>query len=303
MGNSPLVNYTRISPHYTKGRKHSIDTITIHHMAGDLSVETCGNVFQTREASSNYGVDSNGRIGMYVLECNRSWCSSNGTNDNRAITIEVADKQVNGKWVVSDKAMSALINLVTDCCQRNSIKRLVWSDNKNNRVNHINGCNMTVHKDFASTTCPADLYYKMGYIADEVNKRLSPAFNEEKVSEFVERLYRIVLGRPSDVGGKKYWIDRLKNGETGANICRGFFYSTEFNNIQSAMGDSAYVETLYNAFFGRASDPNGKEYWLGELARGKARMSLIDGFINSIEFANLCKTFGIASGSTARPTI
>lgn len=154
--------------------------------------------------------------------------------------------------------------------------------------------------------CTSNYYnYKGGwqYVLRYPEDKDEPIFDEAKVNDFVERLYRIVLGRPSDVGGKNYWIDKLKRGETGANICRGFFYSVEFANMQVNLGDSAYVETLYNAFFNRASDPNGKEYWLGELSRGKPRMSLVDGFINSIEFANLCKTFGIASGSTAIPTI
>lgn len=187
MANSSLVVYTKISPFKTEGRNHKIDTITIHHMAGNLSIETCGNVFQTREASSNYGVDSNGRVGMYVEEKDRSWCSSNRGNDNRAITIEVAD--CNSKWEVSDKAMTALIELVVDCCKRNGIEKLVWSNNKNDRINHVNGCNMTVHRDFSNTSCPGDwLYKKMPYIAEEVNKKLNPPINFEAISDFVERL-------------------------------------------------------------------------------------------------------------------
>lgn len=91
MSNSNLVNYTKISPYKTTGRNHAIDTITIHCMAGNLSVETCGNVFQTAKASANYGIDSDGRVGMYVEEKDRSWASSSSSNDNRAVTIEVAN--------------------------------------------------------------------------------------------------------------------------------------------------------------------------------------------------------------------
>lgn len=174
--NSPLVNYTKLSSNKTAPRNHLIDTITIHHMAGNLSVEACGNAFATtsREASSNYGVGSDGRIGLYVEEKDRSWCSSNKTNDHRAITIEVAnDGGANTDWHVSDKAMSALIDLVADICKRNNIKKLVWSDSKNNRVNHLNGCNMTVHRDFAATACPGRyLYEHQSYIAEQVNKKL-----------------------------------------------------------------------------------------------------------------------------------
>ena len=173
--NSPLVTYTKISPNRTSPRNHKIDVITIHCMAGNLSVESCGNVFapESRKASSNYGVGSDGRIAMYVEEKDRSWCSSNSQNDHRAITIEVANDGGAPDWHVSDKAMESLIALCADICKRNNIKRLVWSTNKNDRINHLNGCNMTVHRDFANKACPGDyLYNKHGYIASEVNKHL-----------------------------------------------------------------------------------------------------------------------------------
>lgn len=172
--NSSLVSYTKISPNRTKNRNHAIDTITIHCVVGQCSVETLGNIFAptSRQASSNYGVGYDGRIGMYVEEKDRSWCSSNAANDHRAITIEVASDTTH-PYAVKDKALAALIELVTDICKRNGIKKLVWSTNKSDRVNHKNGCNMTVHRDYANKSCPGDyLYNKHGYIAAEVNKRL-----------------------------------------------------------------------------------------------------------------------------------
>ena len=174
MSNSSLVSYTKISPNKTSPRNHKIDTITIHCVVGQCTVETLGNIFAptSRQASSNYGVGTDGKIGMYVEEKDRSWCSSNAANDNRAITIEVAS-DTSHPYAVNDKAFAALIDLVTDICQRNGIKKLVWSTNKNDRVNHLNGCNMTVHRDYANKSCPGDyLYNRHGQIADEVNKRL-----------------------------------------------------------------------------------------------------------------------------------
>ena len=179
MSNSTLATYTRISPNKTSPRNHKVDTITIHCMAGNLTVERCGEIFakRVRMASSNYGIGSDGRIGLYVEECNRSWCSSNKANDMRAITIEVAnDGGAATGWHVSDAAMTSLIALVADICKRNGISKLVWSTNKNDRVNHRNGCNMTVHRDFKNKACPGDyLYGKHAYIAAEVNKRLGIA--------------------------------------------------------------------------------------------------------------------------------
>lgn len=174
--NSPLATYKKISPNKTTPRNHAIDTITIHCMAGNLSVETCGNLFSqsSRQSSSNYGIGSDGRIALYVEEKDRSWCSSNKENDMRAVTIEVAnDGGKESGWHVSAKALESLINLVVDICKRNGIEKLVWGANKSDRVNHRNGCNMTVHRDFSAKDCPGNyLYNKHGYIAEEVNKKL-----------------------------------------------------------------------------------------------------------------------------------
>lgn len=191
--NSNFVEYTKISPNRTTPRNHKIDTITIHCMAGQLSVETCGKVFETSkaQASSNYGVGKDGRIGLYVEEKDRSWCSSNSANDNRAVTIEVASDSF-ATYAVSDEAYKATIRLVADICERNGIKKLVWSTDKNERINHTNGANMTVHRDFANKACPGDyLYERMGDIADQVNKILE----DGTVSEFenVEVPFKVKL--------------------------------------------------------------------------------------------------------------
>ena len=176
MSNSSLIDHVHISPHSTNPRQDKIKKITIHHMAGNLSVETCGNVFDgSREVSSNYGIDSKGRVGMYVEEKNRSWCSSSRANDNQAVTIEVANSKTGGDWPVSDKALAKLIELCTDICKRNGIKELKFTGNANG--------NLTLHKYFASTSCPGPyLEGKMKYIASEVNKRLTPKETTQKPS-------------------------------------------------------------------------------------------------------------------------
>lgn len=174
MSNSPLVDYTRISPNKNSPRNHKIDTITIHCVVGQCTVETLGNIFAptSRQASSNYGVGTDGKIGMYVEKKDRSWCSSSAANDNRAVTIEVAS-DTKHPYAVNDRAFAALLDLVTDICKRNGIKKLVWSTKKADRMNHKNGCNMTVHRDYANKSCPGDyLYNRHGEIAAEVNRRL-----------------------------------------------------------------------------------------------------------------------------------
>ena len=174
MSNSTLISYTKLSPNHSGKRTKKIDTITIHCMAGQLSVERCGALFakSSRQASSNYGIGPDGRIALYVDEGNRSWCTSSNANDQRAVTIEVASDATH-PYAVNSKAYDALLDLVTDICKRNGIKKLVWSTNKNTRINHLNGCNMTVHRDYAAKACPGDYLYNLqDEIAAEVNRRL-----------------------------------------------------------------------------------------------------------------------------------
>ena len=182
MSNSNLVSYTKISPNRTSPRKDTIKKITIHHMAGNLSVESCGNVFApaSRKASANYGIGTDGRVGMYVEEKDRAWTSSNADNDNQAVTIEVANNSVAPNWTVSDVAYSKLIDLCVDICQRNGIKELIWTGDKNGTL--------TCHYMFSNTACPGPyLKSKMPEIAAEVNARL----NKKPESK---TMYRVQIG-------------------------------------------------------------------------------------------------------------
>lgn len=176
MSNSSLISYTKISPNRTSPRKKPIRKITIHHMAGNLTVEQCGAVFAptSRKASSNYGIGTDGRIGMYVEEKDRAWTSSSPDNDNQAVTIEVANNTLGPNWTVSDKAMASLIDLCVDICKRNGIQRLNFTGDKTG--------NLTMHCYFKSTLCPGPyLKSKFPYIASEVNKRLGAEATPEPV--------------------------------------------------------------------------------------------------------------------------
>lgn len=207
MSNSSLVCYTKISPHRTSPRNHKIDTITIHHMAGNLSVETCGNVFQNRQASANYGVGTDGRVGMYVEEKDRSWATANAANDHRAVTIEVANDGGTG-WHVSDKALEVTIELCVDICRRNGIPRLNFTGDKRG--------NLTMHKWFYATACPGPyLESKFSYIAREVNKRLGmeelPEIEEEAGEYTLEAFIRDVQAVTGSV------VDGIAGEETIGN--------------------------------------------------------------------------------------
>ena len=187
--NSSLVDYIKLSPNNSGERNHIIDTVTIHCVVGQVSVEALGETFykKSRKASSNYGIGTDGRIGLYVEEKNRSWCSSSASNDNRAITIEVASDTTH-PYAVNDKAYASLIKLLADICLRNNIKQLLWKADKK-LIGQVDKQNMTVHRWFANKSCPGDyLYNKHTEIANEVNKILLEKQQEQNKNLTSEKI-------------------------------------------------------------------------------------------------------------------
>ena len=172
--NSDLITYSNLSPNMNSPRNHSIDTVTIHCMAAQWTAKQCCDYFakSSAKASSNYCVGKDGSIGLSVEEKNRSWCSSSASNDNRAITIEVASDTTH-PYNVTDEAYNSLIDLLVDICKRNDIKKLLWKADST-LIGQIELQNMTVHRWFANKACPGDyLFNKHGEIADTVNARLT----------------------------------------------------------------------------------------------------------------------------------
>ena len=289
MSNSPLVNYTKISPNKSSPRNHKIDTVTIHCVVGQCSVETLGNVFAptSRQASSNYGIGYDGRIGMYVEEKDRSWCSSNAANDNRAITIEVAS-DTKEPYAVNAKAYAALIDLLVDICKRNGIKELVWSTNKADRVNHKNGCNMTVHRDYANKSCPGTyLYERHAQIASEVNKRLGSTNIKPAPEKPSVGLYRVQTGAFKSKTNADAMLAKVKaKGFDTYMVKVGDLYKIQVGAFKvkanaeammkklQAAGFSAFITTEEGA--GKSVDELAREVLQGKWGNGAERKKRLE---------------------------
>ena len=289
MSNSPLVNYTKISPNKSSPRNHKIDTVTIHCVVGQCSVETLGNVFAptSRQASSNYGIGYDGRIGMYVEEEDRSWCSSNAANDNRAITIEVAS-DTKEPYAVNARAYAALIDLLVDICKRNGIKELVWSTNKADRVNHKNGCNMTVHRDYANKSCPGTyLYERHAQIASEVNKRLGSTNIKPEPEKPSGSLYRVQTGAFKSKTNADAMLAKVKaKGFDTYMVKVGDLYKIQVGAFKvkanaeammkklQAAGFSAFITTEVGA--GKSVDELAREVLQGKWGNGAERKKRLE---------------------------
>lgn len=199
MSNSPLVSYTKLSPNHSGQRTHAVDRITPHCVVGQCSVETLGNIFAptSRQASCQYGIGVDGRVGMYVEEKNRSWCSSSNANDQRAITIECASDATH-PYAFNDTVYAKLIELCTDICKRYGKTKLLWFGDKTKTLNYEPASNemvLTVHRWFANKSCPGDwMYARMGDLASKVTAKLggSTGGNDKPVDNQV--LYRVQTG-------------------------------------------------------------------------------------------------------------
>lgn len=212
MSNSPYVDYTKLSPNcYANRGGAKIRKITPHHMAGNLTVEACGQVFQNKshEASSNYGIGTDGRIGLYVPESKAAWTSSSYSNDTQAVTIEVANSKAGGNWPVSAKAWNALVALCVDICRRNGIKSLSWTGDKSG--------SLTCHYMFAPTGCPGPyLKGRMAKLANAVNKELKKTARKYVATKgcysYTRKLYNKKYRSRKIAKGTEFYISKTFKG-------------------------------------------------------------------------------------------
>lgn len=216
--NSSLVTYKRLTNNRTSPRNHAIDTITIHCIVGQWTAKQGCDYFATtdRQCSANYVVGKDGSIGLSVEEKDRSWCSSNAANDNRAITIEVASDTTH-PYAVTDKAYEALIKLVADICKRNGIKKLLWKADKS-LVGQVDKQNMTVHRWFANKSCPGEyLYSRHSDIAAKVNALLGDSAGETTQTPTTQTLYRVQVGAYSKKANADAMLEKIK--KAGFDTC------------------------------------------------------------------------------------
>lgn len=196
--NSSMVVYTKLSPNNSGQRTHSIDRISPHCVVGQCTAEGLGDWFykSSTQASSNYGIDKNGRVGMYVEEKNRSWCTSSNANDQRAVTIECASG-TSEPYEMNEVVYQTLIKLCTDICRRNGKKKLLWFADKDKALNYAPAADemvITVHRWFANKSCPGTwLYSRLGDLAAKVTAALSGTA-ETAAAPAKKKYYRVQVG-------------------------------------------------------------------------------------------------------------
>ena len=247
MSNSNLVNLVSYSPNHSGRRQNPITKIAIHHTAGVLTAAGIGSVFKStsRQASCNYGIGNDNKIVLVVDEANRAWTTSSAWCDNRAVTIEVSNCQNGGNWLVSDRVLNTLIDLVTDICKRNGIKNCTYTGGTDGVLQ--------MHRWYAQTSCPGPyLGSKFTYIANEVNKRLRGGSGKSTSNN----LYRV----------RKSWDDSksqkgaFKNLNSAVDLAKKNGYKVFDNN-----GKQVYPEVKQASTSSNNSSPKFIKYenWTG----------------------------------------
>lgn len=218
--NSKMVAYTKLSPNHSGQRTHAIDRITPHCVVGQCSAETLGSIFapRSRQASCNYGIGADGRVGMYVEEKNRSWCSSSNANDQRAVTIECAS-DMSEPYALNSAVYNSLVKLCVDICKRNGKKKLLWLGSKDKTLNYAPKSDemvLTVHRWFANKSCPGNwLYSRLGELATKVTTELSGATssNDKKPVAQIYRVRKSWSDAKSQIGAYKLLANAKKKAD------------------------------------------------------------------------------------------
>ena len=133
-----------LTKHYTRGRSgRSIDKVVVHYNAGNLTVEGCYSVWQTREASAHYQVEDDGRIGQLVYDSNTAWHCGNWDQNCRSIGVEHANRP---DGTITEACLDNGAHLVAAICRHFGLGRPEWLKN------------VFPHKHFSSTSCPGQIY-------------------------------------------------------------------------------------------------------------------------------------------------
>ena len=265
-----MVVCTKLSPNHSGLRTHSIDRISPHCVVGQVTAESLGSLFakSSYKASSNYGIDKNGRVGMYVEEKNRSWCTSSNSNDQRAVTIECAS-DTKSPYRMNDAVYETLIKLCIDICRRNGKKKLLWFGDKNKTLNYSPKADemvITVHRWFASKSCPGDwLYSRLGDLAKKVTAELS-GDDEEDDTEIDKGLQAKDLAAFSNEEvirkvGPLFTADQKKTGVLASISLAQFI-------LESGYGKSELAQQANNCF-GMKKSLSGNT-WAGSVWDGKS---------------------------------
>ena len=219
-------------------------------MVGQLTAESICGCFTSPsiEASCNYGIGKDGKIALCVEEKNRSWCSSSGANDQRAVTIECAS-DLNAPYAMTAAVYNSLVKLCTDICKRSGKNKLLWLGDKNKTLNYSPKSDemvLTVHRWFANKSCPGDwLYGRLGDLAAKVTAQLGGT-----AADSGGTLYRVQTGAFSKKSNADALEEKLKAKDFDTYMMQsGGLYKVQVGAYSVRANAEAMMEKVKEAGF------------------------------------------------------
>ncbi len=154
---------------------------------------------------------------------------------------------------------------------------------------------MHVFKGFAESDEFTEICQNYGIVRGNA-VLTAPMDQNEGVTKFIVRCYRLCLGREADTNGLNAWCQQILSGQnTAKEAAYGFIFSSEF--LSKNLSNREYVQILYQVFMNREGDSFGLDSWCDVLANGQSRLHVFNGFADSVEFQEICNEYGISSGS------
>lgn len=189
--------YMRVAAGFTNGRPYGISGVTVHHMAGNLTLEQCKAALDSNGTGAHYGV-AGGRVAQFVDDYNRAWACGDGIGtgggNDRTISIEHANDHAD-PWTVSEDTLDTGAHLTAAICAYYKLGRPEW------------GKNVWPHRHWSATACPGELYgsQKDAYIARAqawYDSMVNGAAEPEKTSQGASQAHAGASAKTENFGGR-----------------------------------------------------------------------------------------------------
>ncbi len=285
-------------PAHVQGSTGSFENNTVSGSANTGSQGVQGVQFRncTNMTISKNKISGTTGIGMHCIDCKNLTISENSISDTAEHGIYL--NNVNTA-TVSNNIFTNIPNYkykvrVLDNC----VNITVTPESDRDYVTPTPTNNPTTKPTTNPTTNPTTKPTTAPTAKPTANPTSAPTqapAKEATFEDFVERLYVVALERDSEPDGKAYWCGKVKDGTfDGAYCARFFLTSPEF--LGKNKSDGEFVDTLYRTFFGREADDEGRAFWVKKI-KESSKEAVVEGFINSEEWCNICASYGVRSGA------
>ena len=127
------------------------------------------------------------------------------------------------------------------------------------------------------------------------NDNNTAGYEKSKVG-FTTMFFNQLLSRDPEQNELDDLVAKLISGDIdGAGLVKDIIFSEESLAKTSNYTDLEFITFLYEAVFGRDPDTHGQNSWYTIISSGMAREEVVDNFVHTAEFEDLCILFGVTT--------